>query len=249
MKLPVLVVFSISVAASVQANTNVYPADVMRTGVGQTPMILPTYPVAQGGYTPYTLGQYYYQKPNYTYPYSGINTWQKQGMGAYPQSGYPFNAYSTNSYPVNSYSTSTYSKNNYPVSNGNNSIYNYYPSSLSMPMYPQQYPMQMVRPQYPVQSGTMRPPMQNSVQQQAPKKKVTKAWGDVRHIWPDFYTDFTDDAWDWMMSTPRDMGYMPGGWRFPYISMPDPVTVGDAVANQIPPIMEEVPNFVPVPNQ
>ena len=70
-----------------------------------------------------------------------------------------------------------------------------------------------------------------------------KAWGDERNIWPDFYTDFTDEAWDTMMSSPRDMGRMPGGWRFPYISMPDPVTVSDAITNQFPPIAEEAGNM------
>jgi len=70
-----------------------------------------------------------------------------------------------------------------------------------------------------------------------------KAWGDKRNIWPDFYTDFTDEAWDTMMSGPRDLGQMPGGWRFPYISMPDPVTVSDAITNQFPPIAEEAGNM------
>ena len=70
-------------------------------------------------------------------------------------------------------------------------------------------------------------------------KKRKKAWGTERNIWPDFYTDFTDEAWDKMMSGPRDLGEMPGGWRFPYISMPDPVTVSDAITNQFPPIAEE----------
>jgi hypothetical protein len=70
-----------------------------------------------------------------------------------------------------------------------------------------------------------------------------KAWGDKRNIWPDFYTDFTDETWDTMMSSPRDMGRMPGGWRFPYISMPDPVTVSDAITNQFPPIAEEAGNM------
>lgn len=74
-------------------------------------------------------------------------------------------------------------------------------------------------------------------------KKRKKAWGDKRNIWPDFYTDFTDEAWDTMMSGPRDLGRMPGGWRFPYISMPDPVTVSDAITNQFPPIAEEAGNM------
>ena len=70
-----------------------------------------------------------------------------------------------------------------------------------------------------------------------------KAWGDKRNIWPDFYTDFTDETWDTVMSGPRDLGRMPGGWRFPYISMPDPVTVSDAITNQFPPIAEEAGNM------
>ena len=75
-------------------------------------------------------------------------------------------------------------------------------------------------------------------------KKPAKAWGDTRHIWPDFYTSMTDTMWDKMINAPYDMGRMPGGWRFPSLSVPDPVTVGDAVANQLPPIAEEVPNFM-----
>ena len=71
-----------------------------------------------------------------------------------------------------------------------------------------------------------------------------KAWGDTRNIWPDFYTDFTDDAWDTMSSGPRDLGTMPGGWRFPHISTPDPVTVSDAITNQFPPIAEEAGNMM-----
>ena len=71
-----------------------------------------------------------------------------------------------------------------------------------------------------------------------------KAWGDKRNIWPDFYTDFTDEAWDEVTSGPRKLGRMPGGWRFPYISTPDPVTVSDAITNQFPPIAEEAGNMM-----
>lgn len=146
-----------------------------------------------------------------------------------------------------------------------------YPSTFPAGVVPNAMPS-MVQYPYQMQALTNRPPVfqpyaqqpmmnraaapntVNPFQQQRrpvvptePPKKRVKAWGEERYIWPDFYTDFTDEAWDFMMKTPRDMGYMPGGWRFPYISMPDPVTVGDAVANQMPPIMEEVPNFAPVP--
>jgi hypothetical protein len=76
------------------------------------------------------------------------------------------------------------------------------------------------------------------------KNNRKKAWGDERNIWPDFYTDFTDDAWDTMSSGPRDLGVMPGGWRFPHISTPDPVTVSDAITNQFPPMAEEGGNMM-----
>ncbi|MEZ5537925.1 MAG: hypothetical protein R3F02_20160 [Thiolinea sp.] len=76
-----------------------------------------------------------------------------------------------------------------------------------------------------------------------PKKEI-KPWGDTRYIWPDFYTDFTGDFWDEMINAPYKMGYMPGGWRFPSLSSPDPVTVGDAVVNQVPPILDESANFI-----
>jgi hypothetical protein len=71
-----------------------------------------------------------------------------------------------------------------------------------------------------------------------------KAWGDERNIWPDFYTDFTEEFWDQGSNAPYDMGRMPGGWRAPSLSSPDPVTVGDAVVNQFPPIMEEMGNML-----
>lgn len=71
-------------------------------------------------------------------------------------------------------------------------------------------------------------------------KKKKHAWGDERHIWPDFYTKKTNDMWDSMINAPFDMGRMPGGWRAPSLSSPDPVTIGDAVTNQIPPMVEEM---------
>ncbi|MEE9302360.1 MAG: hypothetical protein V3U84_01110 [Thiotrichaceae bacterium] len=75
-----------------------------------------------------------------------------------------------------------------------------------------------------------------------------KAWGDTRHIWPDFYTGFTEEFWDKSTNAPHDMGRMPGGWKAPSLSSPDPVTVGDAVLNQFPPIMEEMGNMMDFSN-
>jgi len=78
------------------------------------------------------------------------------------------------------------------------------------------------------------------------KKPEVHAWGTERNIWPDFYTDGTSELWDNMMNAPFKMGRMPGGWRAPSLSMPDPVTIGDAVTNQLPPMAEEVGNMIDI---
>jgi len=121
-----------------------------------------------------------------------------------------------------------------------------FPPQNVMPANQLQYPgVGQTAAQFPNQVhmqqpyGGMRPPIP-----QQPQKKGVKPWGDTRYIWPDFYTDFTGDVWDKMMNTPYDMGYMPGGWRFPSLSSPDPVTVSDAITNQFPPVFDEAGNFI-----
>lgn len=103
---------------------------------------------------------------------------------------------------------------------------------------------QRAQPSAPVLNVTGKPsfPMRQKI------VKEKKAWGDKRNIWPDFYTGSTGDMWDSMMNAPFDMGRMPGGWRAPSLSTPDPVTVGDAVGNQIPPIIEEMGNMTDFTN-
>lgn len=141
---------------------------------------------------------------------------------------------------------------------------NYVPSQWGY--YPQQrfntpyayYQQPSMQPQAnPYPTVTQRPAYQNNIAANATanntgrtlypmRKKIKKeknAWGDERHIWPDFYTTFTGDAWDKMVNAPFDVGRMPGGWRAPSLSTPDPVTVSDAVANQVPPIVEEMGNM------
>ncbi|MBO0614682.1 MAG: hypothetical protein RL122_1748 [Pseudomonadota bacterium] len=114
----------------------------------------------------------------------------------------------------------------------------YYPYAQQQQAYrPYYYP-------YPQQQQMMTPyPMRQPMPM--PQKKETHAWGDTRYLWPDFYTDFTGDFWDKMINAPYDMGRMPGGWQFPSISTPDPVTVSDAIANQVPPFAEEAAKMVP----
>ena len=80
------------------------------------------------------------------------------------------------------------------------------------------------------------------------KKPEKHAWGTERNIWPDFYTEGTNELWDKMINAPFKMGRMPGGWRAPSLSMPDPVTIGDAVTNQMPPMAEEMGNMIDIPD-
>jgi hypothetical protein len=118
------------------------------------------------------------------------------------------------------------------------------PANLGMPAL---QPMQPPAPSYAYTSpyDPNQPARPGPKPAPAPEvKKETKPWGDTRYIWPDFYTEQSSDLWDKMINAPHELGYMPGGWRFPSFSSPDPVTVGDAVANQVPPIVEEVPNFM-----
>ena len=137
-------------------------------------------------------------------------------------------------------------------------------NSLQQPLrQPQQQPRTQPQGAYPPTAGNRSPsnampyPMPRTSPKQQPvplnitgkpaypmrKKPKKEAWGDERNIWTDFYTDSTGDMWDNMINAPFKMGRMPGGWRAPSWSSPDPVTVGDAVLNQVPPIMEEAGNM------
>lgn len=112
-------------------------------------------------------------------------------------------------------------------------------------IYPPQHPQQAVAP---YKHSTLKNQHPNTSNNQMKKRQKKKPWGDVRYIWPDFYTDSTGDMWDNMVNAPYDAGRMPGGWRFPSLSSPDPVTVSDAITNQFPPIVDEMPNFMPLMN-
>lgn len=179
---------------------------------------------------------------------------QVLAQGSYPYPNYPLPSLpaqlvpNTTYYPVMPYT--------YPAYSPGMQTYYPLPSALQpspYAAYPNlQPPLAGVAPTTPIQGYTYtspynphQPAMPGPKPAPAPQaKQETKPWGDTRYIWPDFYTDQTADIWDKMINTPHDLGYMPGGWRFPSFSSPDPVTVGDAVANQVPPIMEEVPNFM-----
>ena len=128
------------------------------------------------------------------------------------------------------------------------------PSGMpQMPRYPQQMMSQM--PRYPQQTR-QRPYYPPQRMQQYPNPYSNNPYGyqGQRHslppqnqgpkrYWPDFYTGFTEDAWDLMLNGPHDLGVMPGGWEFPSISMPEPIGVSDSLGSQLPIIAEEVPNM------
>ncbi|MGB3917099.1 MAG: hypothetical protein WBL07_06645 [Thiothrix litoralis] len=176
-----------------------------------------------------------------TFPPQAMNSNQVQYPGVMqPGPRFPNQAYMQQA-PATAYYPNTYQNTYSPYQNYAYPGYTqgYYPYAQQPYAQQQQaynpYMMQQQRmmPAYP-----MRPPV--------PQKKVVKPWGDTRYIWPDFYTDFTGDAFDKMINAPYDMGRMPGGWQFPSISMPDPVTVSDAIANQVPPFAEESSNMIPL---
>jgi len=50
-------------------------------------------------------------------------------------------------------------------------------------------------------------------------------WDSGRGGWMD--KDKFSDSWDDMLNAPSDMGEMPGGWKAPTVSVPNPVDVGD----------------------
>jgi hypothetical protein len=164
------------------------------------------------------VGQQALQFPSQTY-------FQQQPM-AYPYGSYAYPGYSSYGYYPYAQTYSPYAQAYNPYA----SMYRAYPQTYNT--Y-NPYMAQRMMPQY-----ALRPPV--------PEEKETKPWGDTRYIWPDFYTDFTGDAWDKMINAPSDLGRMPGGWRFPSFSSPDPVTVSDAIANQVPPFAEEAGNMVPL---
>jgi hypothetical protein len=130
----------------------------------------------------------------------------------------------------------------------------YTQQNQTMPYYGYPVAPSVAGKQTPYSNYPQRPPVYNTATANStmnkPKypmrqkiKKEKHAWGDERHIWPDFYTGATGDLWDKMINAPYDAGRMPGGWRAPSLSSPDPATVSDAVANQMPPIMEEMGNM------
>ncbi len=140
-------------------------------------------------------------------------------------------------------------------------VYNHTMRNWNYPVQPAYPAPRTYQRRYPVTQSLQRAPTYQAPMYRSPynsnmaatpgskpkppqPKKTVKPWGDTRYIWPDFYTDFTGDFWDEMINAPYNMGYMPGGWRFPSLSSPDPVTVGDAVANQMPPILDESANFI-----
>ena len=178
----------------------------------------------------------------YQAPYNGMQQYPNNNMAYPPVLRYPANQTFQQARPVYNFNTpyrAPMAANPYPGQYA-------YPTTATVS--PQTVrPPQAVSPQ--PQNMTSRPPYQLAFPaKKKPEPKKKKPWGDTRNIWPDFYTEGTGNLWDDMMNAPYDVGRMPGGWRAPSLSTPDPVTVGDAVTNQFPPVIDEIPNFVPLMN-
>ena len=259
-----LVLANINVA---QANNGlVYPpADNSR--IYQYPPTMPAAPMSQG--SPYTFGQPNTQMPvpmapqrmpmqrntpshmpsaNNNFPAFPRNNNGRQSLPFGNNNMMPFNNFGGNNFNPFSGSNMPFgnnSGNNFnPFSGGKMPFANNSGNGFGMPSNPMNNMFgnngnNNSMPFFGNNNGNSFPFFGNNS-----NKNRKKAWGDKRNIWPDFYTDFTDEAWDTMSSGPRDLGRMPGGWRFPHISTPDPVTVSDAITNQFPPIAEEAGNMM-----
>lgn len=77
---------------------------------------------------------------------------------------------------------------------------------------------------------------------------------DYENLWepeggPDKWFDFADpkeglaNAWEDMLYTPNALGTMPGGWKAPSISVPNPIDVGDEFKNAAKDMPDEMQNF------
>ncbi len=162
---------------------------------------------------------YYYPQQQAVYTPKQWNYYPQQNPQQRFSPPYPrYQPYTQNQstpYPVATYPMGNQRPTPYPQASANNNVANMAGNNSSRTLYP----------------------MRKKI------KKEKHSWGEERHIWPDFYTGFTGDVWDKMINAPFDVGRMPGGWRAPSLSTPDPATVSDAVANQMPPIAEEMGNM------
>ncbi len=193
-----------------------------------------------------TQNRYYYpqtQAQRYYYPQQ-MQGYRPYPYGNYPQQQMPNYAPRQRAYPQQQFNTAYPSYQPYPQNRTQAAPYRPYPVTPYTNQRPYNYPQMPAQQRNKAANtaasnttGKKLYPMRKKI------KKEKHAWGDERHIWPDFYTDFTGDLWDKMINAPFDAGRMPGGWRAPSLSTPDPATVGDAVANQLPPIAEEMGNM------
>jgi hypothetical protein len=183
--------------------------------------------------------RYYYpqQAPRYYYPQQQMQAYRAYPYGYYPQQQqmpnyaprqwtYPQQRYNAPYQPYRQNQATPYQK----------------PANYTQILAYQKNQATRAATNNTTSTGKKLYPMRKKI------KKKKHAWGDERHIWPDFYTDTTANLWDKMINAPFDIGRMPGGWRAPSLSTPDPATVGDAVANQIPPIVEEMGNMTKFTN-
>ena len=49
-----------------------------------------------------------------------------------------------------------------------------------------------------------------------------------------------EDSWEDMINAPSNMGEMPGGWYAPYVSMPNPIDVGDQFKDNMKDLPEQI---------
>ena len=68
-----------------------------------------------------------------------------------------------------------------------------------------------------------------------------KPWGDSGPSkWFNPSKDNWEESWEDMINAPSNMGEMPGGWYAPYVSMPNPIDMGDQFQDNIKDLPEQI---------
>lgn len=70
-------------------------------------------------------------------------------------------------------------------------------------------------------------------------------WGVAPSTWmdPSKPKASAENAWDDLLNAPHEMGRMPGGWKAPKISVPNPVEVADEVGKNAIKVPAEMNNM------
>jgi hypothetical protein len=193
-----------------------------------------------------------YNNPRYSNPgYNNYNNYPQPNYNNYPQQNYnnnynqqPAYGYRQPAYPQNYYPVPRYNNGYHKNGNGFNRMFkgNKFGGGRNF--------------------GEELWPGRGSIYEDAlpVHGPWDRNWGrapwnrDYEDMWgpkggPDKWFDFADpkegaaNAWEDMLYTPNALGTMPGGWKAPSVSVPNPIDVGDEFKNAARDMPDEMKNF------